>query len=247
MLGRAAEHLEDAYNAGTLHSLKEIYEEVLRTDVADDKSRILLSAGCAASTVDASARSSLSTGRRNERVGAAPRLRLQQHRGAKAGAAGCHGAAEEGPWPSAPLLLFLSTPLVTRLFCASRRTQNQERPVRARLQAPAARRGGALAVRGAPIQASSAAQHTPLDPLPLIQVEQGAAPIAEGDRAGCIWLHVPVLVGEATGVTMLAVADYLPGNKPTKEEIDAMPRFTENELTEALFGRGDGQGSALGL
>ena len=78
-------------------------------------------------------------------------------------------------------------------------------------------------------------------------MEQGAAPIAEGDRAGCIWLHVPVLVGEATGVTMLAVADYLEGNKPTKAEIDAMPCFTEEELAEALFGGGDGQGSTMGL
>ena len=145
-------------------------------------------------------------------------------------------------------LTFSVLPLLTRLFCASRRTQHQERPVRARLQAPAARRGGALAVRGAPIQAISAAQHTPLDPLPLIQVEQGAAPIAEGDRAGCIWLHVPVLVGKATGVTMLAVADYLADNKPTKAEIDSMPSFKEDELAEALFGGGgDGHGSTMGL
>jgi len=78
-------------------------------------------------------------------------------------------------------------------------------------------------------------------------VDQGASPVVDEEDEGCCWLHVVVLLGAATGVSVVAVADFTEGNEPTEEMKAATPtmKISQAELTTMLVGADkDGVGAA---
>ena len=83
--------------------------------------------------------------------------------------------------------------------------------------------------------------------LPPLKVEQGAAPVPDGKHAGGVWLHLPVMVGEETGLTCLGVGDFIKGMQPTEEDISKRAVFTKEEIILSLVGpEGTGIGSTQG-